>query len=150
DEHTSALLACLEMARNGTTCFMEAGSALEPDTVAAAAERIGIRALVADTLLWDIASWPGATGIKRAPVDRHRVLRLLGVQLRRNQQKDCLVRGHVALYGVGTASDELTLAAKECADRNGVTLNQHQSYARSDTDFDDARFDKHPLVHYAE
>src|SRR5437016_5887889 len=39
DEYASSLLACLEMVRNGTTCFLEGcGSVLEPDAAAAPAE----------------------------------------------------------------------------------------------------------------
>ena len=56
DEHASALLACAEMARNGVTCFMEPGTALEPDAVAEAAEAVGIRASVAGSTTWE-RSW---------------------------------------------------------------------------------------------
>ncbi|MDA1095991.1 MAG: hypothetical protein O3B84_01870 [Chloroflexi bacterium] len=37
EEFAGAQLASLEMVRNGTTCFMEAGTSFEPDTVARAA-----------------------------------------------------------------------------------------------------------------
>ena len=52
DEHASAALACLEMLLAGVTCFMDPGTAFEPDAVAAAAQRIGIRGSVADPFLW--------------------------------------------------------------------------------------------------
>ena len=42
DEFASAQLACLEMARNGVTCFMEPGTAFAPDAVANAVERVEI------------------------------------------------------------------------------------------------------------
>src|SRR3954470_632065 len=54
DEHASATLACLEMALVGVTCFMAPGTAFEPEAVAAAAQRIGIRGSVADPFLWDV------------------------------------------------------------------------------------------------
>ena len=44
EEHLGVVLASLEMIRNGTTCFMEAGTALEPEAAASAAELVGIRA----------------------------------------------------------------------------------------------------------
>ena len=54
DEYVSTLLAATEMLRCGITCFMEAGTALEPDAVAAAAKTAGIRAVVADPFLGSI------------------------------------------------------------------------------------------------
>lgn len=148
DEYASAIHAALEMVRNGTTCFVEAGTAFEPDVIASAAEAAGIRALVADSWLWDVESYPGASKMHRRPVSRERSLRLLGGQLARNKDPHALVRGHVAIYGMGTASDELMLAAKDCADRNGTTFNQHQSFADADAAADDARLGQYPLVYY--
>src|SRR5437870_2398518 len=54
-EYASTLLACLEMVGNGTTCFIEAGTAYSPPAVVAAAEAFGMRGLVADPFLW--APW---------------------------------------------------------------------------------------------
>ena len=151
DEHAASLLACLEMARNGTTCFMEAGTVLEPACAAEASQATGMRTLLADPILWDAAGFSGdAPVVRRAPADTDRALGLLGGQLTRNRDPDALVRGHVALVGMGSASDELTRAAKACADANGVVLNQHQSYASLDVADDDRRHGRHPLVHYAD
>jgi 5-methylthioadenosine/S-adenosylhomocysteine deaminase len=44
EEYANALLACLDMVRNGVTCFMDPGTALVPDTIAAAAESILVSA----------------------------------------------------------------------------------------------------------
>jgi cytosine/adenosine deaminase-related metal-dependent hydrolase len=151
DEYASALMACVEMVRNGFTAFMEPGTAFEPETVARAAEDVGIRASVADPFLWDCVDAEGmAAQIARAPADGKRAMRLLGQQLRRNRETDGRVRGHVALYGMGSAGDELTRAAKSCADRNGVVFAQHQNFMDEDAEFDGRRFGKHPLVHFAE
>src|SRR6266705_2853574 len=38
EEHANALLACLDMARNGVTAFLDPGTAQHPDAIAAAAE----------------------------------------------------------------------------------------------------------------
>ena len=151
DEHASALLACVEMVRNGFTAFMEAGTVFEPDTCAKAAEEVGIRASVSEPFLWDVdGAFPMTHEIERAPTDPKRARGLLGSQLWRNRDADALVRGHVTLYGMGTATDELTLAAKRCADENKVVLTQHQSFEPDDAAFDDRRFGKPPLVHFAE
>ena len=64
----------------------------------------------------------------RVPPTRKRALELLGGQLFRNRDGDGTVHGHVALYGEGTASDELMRAAKALADRDGVVLNTHVGF----------------------
>lgn len=148
EEHVASLLACVEMLRNGTTCFMEAGSVFEPETAASAAEAAGIRALVADPFLWDVGGYTSdAPAVKRAPASTDHCLDILGTQLRRNDDPDALVRGHVAIVGMGSATDELERAAKEVADAAGVVLNQHQSYCLDDVAGDDLRHGRHPLVH---
>lgn len=149
DEYASALLASLEMLRNGVTCFLEPGTAYEPDAVASAAQRIGIRGSVADAYLWDRVS-PGYHKLDRAPADHARAMRLVGGQLSRNNDPDALVRGHVGLYGAATASDELERAAKAAADDRGAILTQHQSFYADDVADDDARFGMHPLAHFTE
>jgi cytosine/adenosine deaminase-related metal-dependent hydrolase len=149
DEHASALLAGLEMLRNGVTCFLEPGTAYEPDAVASAAQRIGIRGSVTDAYIWDRVS-PGYHELDRAPVDHARSMKVLGGQLARNSDPDALVRGHIGLYGAGTASDELERTAKAAADEHGAILTQHQSFYADDVADDDARFGSHPLAHFAE
>jgi cytosine/adenosine deaminase-related metal-dependent hydrolase len=151
EEHAGTLLACLEMVRNGTTCFLESGTAFEPDVVADAATAVGIRALVGDPFLWDVGGFHAdAPEVRRAPATTERALRLLGGQLWRNDDPDALVRGHIAIVGMGSASDELEIAAKAAADGADVVLNQHQSYCDADAADDDARHGKHPLVHLEE
>ena len=148
EEYEACLLSCLELINNGVTCFMEAGTVLEPDVAAAAAEAVGIRGLLGDPYLWDVEGLSKEASIKRAPVNRARALKLLGGQLKRNTNPHTLVRGYVALNGDGTASDELMKAAKECADRAGVVLSQHQSFSLSDVQVDDKRFGEHAFVHF--
>lgn len=152
EEHAAALLACLEMIGNGTTCFLEAGTAHSPAAVAAAAEAVGMRAIVGDPFLWDATGADGysAPPLDRAPASTKRALDLLGGELRRNADPNALVTGHVALQGMGTATDELEVAAKAAADAGGTVLNQHQSYFQDDTDTDDRRHGRHPLVHLDE
>jgi 5-methylthioadenosine/S-adenosylhomocysteine deaminase len=149
DEYASTLLAGLEMLRNGVTCFLEPGTAYEPDAVASAAQRIGIRGSVTDAFLWDRIS-SGYHSLDRAPADRARSMKLLGGQLGRNADPDALVRGHIGLYGAATASDELERAAKAAADEHGAIFTQHQSFYADDVEEDDARFGGHPLAHFAE
>jgi 5-methylthioadenosine/S-adenosylhomocysteine deaminase len=150
DEHASASVACVEMVRHGYTTFMEPGTAFTPDAVAAAAQAVGVRAIVADPHLRDIDDGPNGPPIARLRGGYERALRLLGGQLRRNRDPDALVTGHVAIYGVGTGSLELMKTAKSCADANGAVFAMHQSFAPDDHRFDVARLGGPPMVRYAE
>jgi len=167
EEFLSVLLACLEMVRNGTTCFLEAGTVLSPPAAAQAAEMVGIRAVLADPFIWDqpqgfaqgMLDAPGdgcgacsaqariRTELTRAPRTRDEALALMGTELARNAVPDALVTGHVAILGLGTASEDLMMAAKATADAAGVMLNLHQSYSPADTEADRQRFGKDPLLH---
>jgi 5-methylthioadenosine/S-adenosylhomocysteine deaminase len=151
DEYASSLLACVEMVRNGITCFMEPGTAFETDAVATAAEAVGIRASLCDPFLWDHREGlPMASEVERAPPTTQRALDVLGRELRRNGDPDALVRGHVGLYGMNTFTDELAVAAKRCADENDAVLTLHQNFDVPDTTYDDERFGRHGVGHLGE
>jgi cytosine/adenosine deaminase-related metal-dependent hydrolase len=135
DEQAAAALGCLELLRHGYTAFVEPGTAFEPDAVAAAAEATGVRCSLADPYLWDDPTMLDVIGglksdslLARVPAERRRALGQLGGQLFRNRDKDGIAHGHVALYGEGTASDELLRAAKALADREGVIVNTHVGF----------------------
>ena len=53
EEELGCLLSSLEMIRNGTTCFLEAGTILEPEAGARAARTVGIRAVLGDACIID-------------------------------------------------------------------------------------------------
>ncbi|MBL8580292.1 MAG: amidohydrolase family protein [Mesorhizobium sp.] len=170
EEYFSVLLACMEMVRNGSTCFMEAGTILTPAMAAKAAKEVGVRAILGDPFIWDqpqgfaqgktddkqdscstcAAQAKLHTVLERAPKTRGEALAILGNELKRNSDPDALVTGHVAVLGLGTASEELMMEAKACADAASVTLNIHQSYSPADTEADRNRFGKDPLVHLHE
>jgi cytosine/adenosine deaminase-related metal-dependent hydrolase len=158
----------MEMIRNGTTCFLEAGTVLEPSAAARAAERVGIRAVITDAFIWDQPGGMaqgmlegGAAGctacdaaakarpvLARAPKTREEALARMGGELWRNADPEALVTAHVCILGLGTASETLMLEAKQRADAAGVVLNMHQSYSPADTEADRRMFGgKDPLVH---
>lgn len=147
DERASAMAVAAELVSNGTTTFVEAGTALEPAVVADAAEKVGIRALVADPWLWDVPNLAGADD-RRIPPSLERSLELVGHEARTRNVRDELVRGYVALYGIGTSSDELVTAAKQAASDCGTVFCQHQSFAPTDVERDCDRFGQRPLRHY--
>jgi cytosine/adenosine deaminase-related metal-dependent hydrolase len=171
EEYLSVVLSSMEMIRNGTTCFLEAGTVLEPSAAARAAERVGIRAVISDAFIWDQPQGmaqgmveSAATGcdgcnaaarahaeLRRAPHSREEALTRMGAELHRNADRDALVTAHIAILGLGTASEVLMMEAKQRADAAGVVLNLHQSYSPADTGADRQRFGgKDPVVHLAD
>ena len=110
---------------------------------------IGIRALLGDPFVFDIEG-VGGPPLERIPFNPRRAFDVLGTELGRNSDPDALVRGHVNLRGMASASDELELAAKALADEKGVVLNQHQGYTKQDAANDDRLRGRHPLVHFRE
>jgi 5-methylthioadenosine/S-adenosylhomocysteine deaminase len=88
--------------------------------------------------------------MRRAPPDTARCLRALGQELRRNRDETALVRGHVGLFGSGSASDELTRTASALAREKGVVFTQHQNTRVSEVLAQEAMIGgAHPLVHIA-
>jgi len=151
EEKASALMASVELVKNGFTGFVEAATAFSPDAVSEAVESVGIRCSLSDCMLWDmVGGEPMAADIPRAPCDPARARRELGGQLKRNRDPNALVRGHVALYGLGSASVELMADAKRLADQNATVFHQHQNFMAADADYDAGRFGKPAMVYFAE
>lgn len=135
DEAAATAMACVEMLRCGFTMFIEPGSLFATSAAAAVIERVGLRALVAPTYLWDrreafeaMPALESPSLMARAPIDLNRSLAQLDVELHRNDDPDALVRGYVFVYGVGTGSPELLQAAHACARANDVPLHLHAGY----------------------
>ena len=154
DEYVQTQCAAVEMLRNGYTCFLEPGTAFEPDAVAEAAEAVGVRGSVADPFLWDVPDGGNALAApmpERAPCAAPRALGRLGGQLWRNKDDARRIRGHVSLYGSGSQSEELMHAANACADEHRVVLNMHHNFTPEQAERDDKRFGgRHTLVAFAE
>jgi cytosine/adenosine deaminase-related metal-dependent hydrolase len=87
---------------------------------------------------------------RRVPPNRDRCLKLMGGQLFRNRDKGGILHGHVALYGEGTASDELFRAAKVLADREGVILNSHIGFDLDLAEAMEQHWGKPRFTHLAE
>jgi 5-methylthioadenosine/S-adenosylhomocysteine deaminase len=149
DEHASAQLSGLEMLRNGVTCFMEPGTAFDTYAVAQAATGVGIRASVSEPFLWDISDDPMLGRMRRSPGTARRCEELLGRELWRNAS-DGLVRGHIGVFGSGTASDQLLRDACDLARDSGVIFTQHQSSTQHGIDGQEARMGERPLVHFGQ
>ena len=160
DEYLSTVLSSMEMIRHGTTAFLEPGTVLEVDAAARGARLVGIRAVLADSFIWDdptgLAMGKNSTPernssmILRAASDRASVRARLGRALDRNADSNDLVSGHVAVLGLGTASTDLMLEAKSIANAGSAVLNFHQSYSPGDTARDQQRLGEHPIARLRE
>ncbi len=154
DEQAATALASVEMLRHGITTFVEPGSAFEPDAVAEAAGAVGIRCTLSDPYLWDeteiMQTIPGLMSpalARRVPPERGRCMKLLGGQLFRNRDPDGIAHGHIALYGEGTASDELLRASKSLADKENTVVNSHIGYDLDLAQAMEKRWGKPRFVH---
>ena len=129
DAYLSALLACLEMARNGTTSFCDLGARFEAEINAEAANAVGLRGLVAE-ICWDQPPDEAvATG------DTEACLRRIERQLTAlPPSPSARVWAGVGLPGMGQCSDELLVGAIELAREHGVVCYLHQSFAPEDTE----------------
>ena len=115
EEQVSALLACIEMIRTGTTTFCEAGTLFDVAAVADAVEAVGMRAVLG-RWSWDLATGPG-------PMQQS-----TGDALRLNEAMLEAVHGRASgrigawplLLGFGTCSPALMQGARALAERYGV------------------------------
>jgi cytosine/adenosine deaminase-related metal-dependent hydrolase len=115
EEQASALLACIEMIRTGTTTFCEAGTLFDVVAVADAVEQIGMRAILG-RWSWDVASGPGRLKQTTAEALKANEDMLAAVNGRGNGR----IGAWPLLLGFGTCSAELMRGAKALADRHGV------------------------------
>ena len=132
------------MVKNGTTAFLESGGIVNTDAAAEAATNIGIRTFLGDAFIRD----QDANGVSVSTKDKDKIYNLLGAELARNRDGNGLVQAVISLSGMGKASDDLLLMAKEMADTSGVILNMHQSYQENDYIEDNNRLGIPPMVHY--
>jgi cytosine/adenosine deaminase-related metal-dependent hydrolase len=115
EERASALLACVEMLRTGTTTFCEAGTLFDVPAVADAVEEIGMRAILG-RWTWDREGGPG------------RMQQTTEEALRANEEMIERVHGRAGgriaawplLLGFGTCSEVLMRGARRLAERYRV------------------------------
>jgi 5-methylthioadenosine/S-adenosylhomocysteine deaminase len=115
EEQVSALLACVEMIRTGTTTFCEAGTLFDVDAVADAVEQVGMRAVLGR---W---TWDRAGGPSRMAQSTDGALAALEEMLGKVQGRGS---GRIAawplLLGFGTCSERLIQGASALAARAGT------------------------------
>ncbi len=118
DVQVSALLACVEMIRCGTTSFQDLF--YWEDEVARAVREAGIRGFLSWVTLDEAFTTQHGNPVRNAEafVTKHK--------------DDPLVTPSVGVQGVYVASEETCLRAKEVADRHGVRMHAHLSETRKE------------------
>jgi 5-methylthioadenosine/S-adenosylhomocysteine deaminase len=144
-ERLSALLACMEMVANGVTAYADTGSSLYLDATVSAIESVGLRGIPGAF----IADQP--TEVEGLHTTLDEALRRLTAQLERYPKTDeTRVHCAVTLGGMGTASDELMVAAKRIADETGLPLIMHQSWGEDEVAASLEHYGRRPIEHLAD
>jgi 5-methylthioadenosine/S-adenosylhomocysteine deaminase len=140
DDELAATLAAIEAVRHGVTFLVEAGTVAHPERVAAAVERVGLRATIG-RWGWDTEGAPYA-----APADEviGRASELLD---RFPPTTDGLVEGWVTLVGHDLMSDELVVGATALARERGARMTYHLSPSDRDAVSYLARTGRRPVAH---
>ena len=115
EEQVSALLACVEMIRTGTTTFCEAGTLFDVAAVAEAVETIGMRAVLG-RWSWDLGTGPGPMAQTTGDALRLNEAMIESVHGRAGGR----IRAWPLLLGFGTCSPALMQGASALAARHGV------------------------------
>jgi 5-methylthioadenosine/S-adenosylhomocysteine deaminase len=146
DAYHSAMLACLEMVRNGTTSFCDMSGRYTAEIQAAAAEAVGMRGIVSETC-WDR---PPVPEVGVGDTDRC-VERLESVIKRFPRTPDRRIWAAVGMSGMGKCSDALVSAGSDLARRSGLVFYMHQSFGKADTNtFRESSGGRLPTEHLAE
>lgn len=145
DARLSALLACAEMALNGTTLFCDMSGRFTGELQAEAARAVGVRGTVSE-ICWDVPPHPEvAIGGTQACLDR-----LASLIERLPFSEDATTWAGVTLSGMGKATDDLLVGAIALAREHGLQMHMHQSFADADTAEFGRRCDGLPAVAHLE
>lgn len=142
DECLAAQFSALEMLRNGTTCFLDAGTNLFIDAVASGMATMGIRGRIGR---W---SWDAVNAPLAEPADR--ILRRIEDEVRRYPAvPGKRIAAWPILTGRHAISDALWQGAKQIADTYGLGLSFHMSPVASDPEWFLAHRGCRPVEHLA-
>ena len=145
DAECSAMLACLEMVRNGTTAFCSSGSKYEGRTTVNAAERVGLRG-VTGIICWDK---PPHENVSTGDADKN--LERLEAHIKAFPvAEDSLIWATVGMAGMGGCSDRLLSEGKKLADKYNTIMDMHSSFGISDTEAGTTLYGKPAVLHFAD
>jgi cytosine/adenosine deaminase-related metal-dependent hydrolase len=122
EEYVAALLASIELLRNGITSFCDGGTIRHAGRVARAVDEVGIRGVLG-RWTWDLVAEPASlfqTTDQALAATEDLIDRIHGSANGR-------IRAMAAVINVETASERLLRGLRELAERRAVLLNFHQS-----------------------
>jgi len=146
EERIAAQLAALEMLRSGTTCFIEAGTILDLDTVVDALRATGIRGRVGQ---W-VQDRAFAPGDDQAGLTRTAVATIEAELARYPGAGDPLIVAWPCLVGHNTATDDLWREATALAAAHGLGITAHMSADPADPDFYLAATGRRAVAHLSD
>jgi cytosine/adenosine deaminase-related metal-dependent hydrolase len=122
EEHVAALLACIELLRNGTTTFVEGGTIKNAGEVARAVATVGVRGVLG-RWTWDRVPWPEAFQQTTAEALERTEALVDEVHGTANGR----LRAMATIINVETATESLIWGLLDLAQRHAIMLNFHQS-----------------------
>jgi cytosine/adenosine deaminase-related metal-dependent hydrolase len=144
DERIAAQCAALAMIRNGTTCFVEAGTILQLDAVIEGLTATGIRGRVGQWVEGRVHD-PDVDQIRATDT----AIATLESEIARYPDDfgNARLAAWPLLVGHSTNSDDVWRAAKILADEQGLRMSAHMSPSKSDPDWFWAKYGRRPLEH---
>ncbi len=136
DVEVGALLGCLEMAKTGTTAFVDLY--YDQDAIARSVEKVGLRGFLGWTVLDEKFTTQKGVPLKNCE------------SFIRSHKDKQLIKPLVAPQGVYVCSDETLMAAKELALREKTVCHMHLSETRYEVYEYQKQKGKRPVEHLAE
>lgn len=130
----SALLACMEMVRNGTTCCCDNGGRFAGELNAEVVDQVGLRGAISE-VCWDQPPHP-QVGVGDTDTCLRRLERLARAFPKHPEAR---VWAAVSMAGMGFCSDRLLVEGKQLADQLDTLIDMHQSFSSEDV----ARYRQH-------
>jgi cytosine/adenosine deaminase-related metal-dependent hydrolase len=141
EEHTSTLLSCLEMIKNGTTAFGEGGTVRDMSAVAQAVEQAGIRGTLG-LWTWDRVPEPA---VLRRPADEA-LSRTEAAIDRFHGAAGGRLRVAAACIHLMSCSRELLVGLRDLARARGITFAFHHGSSRQPVEQYVATHGRPPLL----
>ncbi len=145
DEHFSVRFNALRMLKNGTTCFMEAGTVSHLDACVDGLRQVGIRGRVSEWIEGRVFDPDGDQAAESAK----EIGRLEAQIAKYPADDDTLIAATPVLVGHVTNSDEVWQAAKAMADQHGLAVSAHMSPLIDDSEWYVANLGRRPIEHLA-
>jgi 5-methylthioadenosine/S-adenosylhomocysteine deaminase len=136
DVEIGATLGCLEMARSGTTTFLDIY--YDEDRIAKAVEKVGIRGYLGWTVLDEKFTTQKGKPIKNCE------------NFIKNHRNRPLVKPIVSIQGVYVCSDETWLASRELATKEDTFCHYHASETRFEVYEHQKKTGKRPVEYLAD